>query len=40
MDEADLADLLQKLLLIRKNIRRAAGKSGTAKSAEGRAELQ
>jgi len=30
LDEADVADLLQKLLLIRNNIRRAAGKRGVA----------
>jgi MarR family transcriptional regulator, transcriptional regulator for hemolysin len=33
LDEADVADLLQKLLLIRNNIRRAAGKRGVANGA-------
>jgi DNA-binding MarR family transcriptional regulator len=33
LDEADVADLLQKLLLIRNNIRRAAGKRGVGNGA-------
>jgi MarR family transcriptional regulator, transcriptional regulator for hemolysin len=33
LDEADVADLLQKLLLIRNNIRQAAGKRGVANGA-------
>ena len=33
LDEADVANLLQKLLLIRNNIRRAAGKRGVANGA-------
>ena len=35
LDEADVADLLQKLLLIRNNIRQAAGKRGVADGAQG-----
>ena len=33
--EADVADLLQKLLLIRNNIRQAAGKRSAANGAQG-----
>ena len=36
LDEADVADLLQKLLLIRNNIRQAAGKRAVANGAHGK----
>jgi DNA-binding MarR family transcriptional regulator len=36
LDESDVADLLQKLLLIRNNIRQAAGKRAVANGAHGK----
>lgn len=40
LDEADVADLLQKLLLIRNNIRQAAGKHGAADAGHGKSRQE